>query len=41
YVFQLKKNFYSFKLGELARVRSKYTLTLMKLWNANSMGKIN
>lgn len=40
YVFQLKKNFYSFKLGELARVRSKYTLTLMKLWNANSMGKL-
>lgn len=40
FVFQLKQHFYSFKLSELARVRSKYTLTLMKLWNANSMGKL-
>lgn len=39
YVFQLKKQFYSFRLSELSRVRSKYTLTLMKLWNANGIGK--
>lgn len=40
YIFQLKKRFYSFKLSELSRVRSKYTLALMKLWNANSVGKL-
>lgn len=41
FVFELKQNFYSFKLSELANVRSKYALTLLKLWNANSMGKLN
>lgn len=41
YVFELKQNFYSFKLSELANVRSKYALTLLKLWNANSFGKLN
>lgn len=40
FVFELKQNFYSFKLSELASVRSKYALTLLKLWNANSMGKL-
>lgn len=40
YVFELKQNFYSFKLSELSGVRSKYTLTLLKLWNANSIGKL-
>lgn len=40
YVFELKQNFYSFKLSELANVRSKYALTLLKLWNANSFGKL-
>ncbi len=40
FVFELKQNYYSFKLSELATVRSKYTLTLLKLWNANSMGKL-
>ncbi len=40
YVFELKQNFYSFKLSELSSVRSKYALTLLKLWNANSMGKL-
>lgn len=39
-VFKLKNHFYYFKLAELSRVRSKYTLTLMKLWNANSQGKL-
>lgn len=38
YIFQLKKRFYSFHLSELIRVRSKYTLTLMKLWNAKGIG---
>ena len=41
YVFELKQNLYSFKLSELSNVRSKYALTLLKLWNANSMGKLN
>lgn len=40
FVFELKQNYYSFKLSELANVRSKYALTLLKLWNANSMGKL-
>ena len=40
FVFELKQNFYSFKLSELSAVRSKYSLTLLKLWNANSMGKL-
>lgn len=40
FIFELKKNFYSFKLSELSNVRSKYALTLLKLWNANSMGKL-
>lgn len=39
YVFQLKKRYYSFRLSDLAHVKSKYTLTLLKLWNANGMGK--
>ena len=40
FVFELKQNYYSFKLSELANVRSKYALTLLKLWNTNSMGKL-
>lgn len=40
YVFQLRKHFYSFKLSELSQVKSKHTLTLMKLWNANSLGHL-
>nr|WP_302659854.1 replication initiation protein [uncultured Clostridium sp.] len=40
FVFELKQNYYSFKLSELANVRSKYALTLLKLWNANSMEKL-
>lgn len=39
YIFHLKERFYSFKLSELSRVRSKYTITLLKLWNANAFGK--
>lgn len=40
FVFQLKEHFYSFKLSELSRVKSKYTLSLLKLWNANSIGRL-
>ena len=40
-IFQLKEQFYSFKLSELSKVRGKYTLTLLKLWNANCMGKLS
>ncbi|WP_290079621.1 replication initiation protein [Lactobacillus taiwanensis] len=39
YIFHLKEKFYAFRLSELSRVRSKYTLALLKLWNANSFGK--
>lgn len=39
YVFKLKERYYSFRLSELTQVRSKYTLALMKLWNAHSKGK--
>lgn len=41
YVFQLKKHYYSFKLSELGRIRSKYSMALLKLWNAHSKGKLN
>lgn len=41
YVFQLKEHYYSFKLSELTNVKSKYTLSLMKLWNAKSVGKLH
>jgi len=39
YIFHLKEQFYSFKLSELSRICSKYTITLLKLWNANAFGK--
>ena len=38
-VFELKKNYYSFQLAELARIKSKYALILMKLWEAKRFGK--
>lgn len=34
YIFNLKSNFYSFKLLELSQVKSKYTIILMKLWES-------
>lgn len=34
YVFALRSQYYSFKLTELARIKSKYSLILMKLWEA-------
>lgn len=39
YIFQLKSRFYSFRLSELSKIKSKYTLTMLKLWNANVHGK--
>ena len=38
YVLQLKEKYYSFRLSELSRVRSKYTMSMMKLWNAKADG---
>lgn len=35
YVFALRGQFYSFKLAELAQIKSKYAIVLMKLWEAN------
>lgn len=34
YVFALRKQYYSFKLAELSRIKSKYALILMKLWES-------
>lgn len=38
YVFDLSKNFYSFRLRELASIKGKYALILLKLWEANRYG---
>lgn len=38
-VFDLKSNYYSFKLGELSRIKGKYSLILLKLWESNRHGK--
>lgn len=38
YIYELRKNFYSFKLRDLANIKSKYSLIMMKLWQANKMG---
>lgn len=35
FVFELRKNYYSFQLAELARVKSKYAIILLKLWEAH------
>ena len=35
YVFALRSQFYSFKLAELAQIKSKHAIVLMKLWEAN------
>lgn len=41
YVFDLRKNFYSFHLNELAQVKSKYSLIMLKLIEANQNGSQN
>ena len=38
YVFDLVSHFYSFRLWELSRVKSKYGLILLKLWQSKRMG---
>lgn len=35
YVFDLKKNYYSFHLIELANIKGKYSLILLKIWEAH------
>lgn len=37
-VFDLKKNFYSFHLAELSRIKGKYGLILLKLWESYRVG---
>lgn len=37
-VFDLKQNFYSFHLRELAQIKGKYALILLKLWEAHRWG---
>ncbi len=39
YIYNLRTNFYSFKLSELANIKSKYALIMLKLMEANRMGK--
>lgn len=34
YVFALRSQYYSFKLAEIARIKSKYGLILIKLWES-------
>lgn len=38
YIYKLRTNFYSFHLNELQSVRSKYSMILLKLWEANRVG---
>ena len=38
YVFDLTSNFYSFHLNELANIKSKYSLILLKLWESKRLG---
>lgn len=38
-IFDLKTNYYSFKLRELSRIKGKYSLILLKLWEAHRHGK--
>ncbi|MDT2806991.1 replication initiation protein [Vagococcus lutrae] len=39
YVLDLKEKFYSFRLGELAKINGKYALIMLKLWESNRRGK--
>ena len=38
YVFDLKNHFYSFRLNELARIKGKYALIMLKLWESYRRG---
>lgn len=37
-VFDLKEHYYSFKLSELSRIKGKYSLILLKLWESYRHG---
>lgn len=39
YIFELKEHFYSFRLGELAKINGKYALIMLKLWESNRRGR--
>lgn len=39
YLFELKQRYFSFHLGELSMFKGKYTFILLKLWEANRIGK--
>ena len=39
YLFELKQNYYSFKLLELSRIKSKYSLIMLKLIEARRFGQ--
>lgn len=41
FVFDLKKNYYSFRLSQIARIKGKYALILLKLWEANKYTQDN
>ncbi|MGQ7394048.1 replication initiation protein [Streptococcus suis] len=38
FVFDLKNNFYSFHLRELANIKGKYALIMLKLWESHRFG---
>lgn len=38
FLFELKRDYHSFKLAELALLRSKHSKTLLRLWRTNQMG---
>lgn len=38
YVFDLREKYYSFHLSELSRIKSKYTLILMKMYQSQKIG---
>ena len=38
-VFDLKEHFYSFKLGQLSKIKGKYALIMLKLWESHRRGK--
>lgn len=39
YIFDLKEKFYSFRLGDLSKIKGKYALILLKLWESYRRGK--
>jgi len=39
YVLDLKEKYYSFRLGDLAKIKGKYALIMLKLWESKRIGK--